>query len=418
MKNLIEYEEELKGWPREALEQELKEPTGSAPSFLVFSEMERRKRDLARYQGIQSGARDNNMSMLEEALSSSMPGLSKPSAGIAQPRSPMPPKGFADGGAVRRQYYTNEEREAYAAAQREAQLAAYHEAMRSDPRFKVEQDRLYDPMTKTPASPPRYVSKPFLSDSNVIADADSAILDAVVGTPRPSPSISNQSYSQAYVPSIDKTTEDQLIALGMIPSESKPAATDAGISGDMLGMPSIPDSDPEMDRIQALIDERNKSRRNVRAESLLRMGATMMTTPGNFGTAMGAGMGDALNQYSQARNTNDETVDAALRGQVAKAELINRSRLADLDYESRIGSAQIAAAAKAATETMKGVMDQADAANYLQKVAMDTVMQKYKDSGEMPDDATLQAEYNQVFSMMHSIYRNSLNDAMPKQGKG
>jgi hypothetical protein len=55
--NIIEVQESLKDLPDNALMQEMQNPTGSAPQFLVLSELKRRKRMRDDYQ------RQQNMDM-------------------------------------------------------------------------------------------------------------------------------------------------------------------------------------------------------------------------------------------------------------------------------------------------------------------------------------------------------------------
>ena len=49
-RNMIDQQEELKRWPDDRLITEMQEPSGTAPQFLVFTEVNRRKDMRERYQ--------------------------------------------------------------------------------------------------------------------------------------------------------------------------------------------------------------------------------------------------------------------------------------------------------------------------------------------------------------------------------
>ena len=81
-KNMIDQQEELKSWPDERLLFEMQEPSGSAPQFLVFTEVNRRKDMRNRYQQDQSRQDMPQMSMAQEAV-----------AQVQSAAPPQPPMG-------------------------------------------------------------------------------------------------------------------------------------------------------------------------------------------------------------------------------------------------------------------------------------------------------------------------------------
>jgi hypothetical protein len=116
--NIIEVQESLKDLPDNALMQEMQNPTGSAPQFLVLSELKRRKRMRDDYQRRQAG---EVKTVAEEAVTAAgapQEGIMQisramnPNSSIAQntgmdqamPQEPVQaPQMMADGGLIKMQ---------------------------------------------------------------------------------------------------------------------------------------------------------------------------------------------------------------------------------------------------------------------------------------------------------------------------
>ena len=96
-KNIIDQQEELKSWPDDRLVQELQSPSGSAPQYLVFTEVGRRKDVRGKYQAEMAKHQQPQMSMAQEAVMARMaPPMQPPMpppGGSMGPGGPMPPMG-------------------------------------------------------------------------------------------------------------------------------------------------------------------------------------------------------------------------------------------------------------------------------------------------------------------------------------
>jgi hypothetical protein len=85
MFNILQIQERLKDLPQEALVKEMQQPTGSAPQFLVLSEINRRKRIRDDYQRQEAA---NIQTVAEEAVTAA----GVPATGIMQMSKAMAPK--------------------------------------------------------------------------------------------------------------------------------------------------------------------------------------------------------------------------------------------------------------------------------------------------------------------------------------
>lgn len=83
--NIIDLQERLKDLPEEALMQEMQMPTGSAPQFLVLSELKRRKRMRDDYQRMQAS---DMKTVAEETITAA----GMPQSGIMGVAQAMAPK--------------------------------------------------------------------------------------------------------------------------------------------------------------------------------------------------------------------------------------------------------------------------------------------------------------------------------------
>lgn len=352
MKNLIEYEEEIKSWPREAIEQELKSPTGAAPSFLLFSEMQRRDRDRARFNGISN--EPSQRSMLQEALESSAPGLKgNPQAGIGMQQLPpqqhqgLPQKpymGFEFGGEVSSMpdYRDINGRK----LTREEIIAAG-----LDPGPMPRSYGSVDSKNWTPNAPIEMPNDPpqkegfFGRMGNLLTGYapgfwEHQLREIPKQTDTPI-SVSPESETSLPLPALDYSRKNfgQPALDYRVQHRAEPPQQDK-IGGIGSGATWVDDalqfqSDPTMDRIQALIDAQTKDKRNVVGEMLLRAGATIAGSNRPFGAAVGDAMGAATDQMAQARDFNAASLQSALRGQVGLGELAGRKQEAQMDLQSR-----------------------------------------------------------------------------------
>lgn len=100
--NLVKVAELLKNAPDQSLMQELSNPSGSAPSYMVLAELERRKKVRSAYQ-MEQGAQPAS-SVAEDAqqeyLAQTAPAMGIGSMPQAQQFSDTAPQGFAAGGVV------------------------------------------------------------------------------------------------------------------------------------------------------------------------------------------------------------------------------------------------------------------------------------------------------------------------------
>ena len=85
MFNILQIQERLKDLPQESLVKEMQQPTGSAPQFLVLSEINRRKRIRDDYQRQEAA---NISTVAEEAVTAA----GVPATGIMQMSKAMAPK--------------------------------------------------------------------------------------------------------------------------------------------------------------------------------------------------------------------------------------------------------------------------------------------------------------------------------------
>lgn len=106
--NLIEQMNVLKGLDDQMLQREASAPSGAVPTFLVLSEMNRRKDMRDRYMG-DMARRKPQTTVAQDIMSSmppsppmmaSMPGMAGPAGIAAAASAPDQPQGFADGGIV------------------------------------------------------------------------------------------------------------------------------------------------------------------------------------------------------------------------------------------------------------------------------------------------------------------------------
>jgi hypothetical protein len=90
-KNIIDQQEELKSWPDDRLIQELQSPSGSAPQYLIFTEVGRRKDVRGKYQAEMAKQQQPQMSMAQEAVMARMaPPMQPPMPPPGGPISPLP----------------------------------------------------------------------------------------------------------------------------------------------------------------------------------------------------------------------------------------------------------------------------------------------------------------------------------------
>lgn len=424
MKNLIDYEEELRGWPKEALTKELSQPTGSAPSFLVFSEMKRRERDASRFQGMQKAQQSaNRPSMLEEALSGSMPQRPPmPQAGgigQMQPQMPQPmppqgqPVGYANGGPLKDKL--NKGSYSFFGGYVPTEEDLNPENYTKDTSLAGK-----DFLNKPRGNPidPWFVGRfptQFELDRNPERQKQEEELPPI--TKEYSKATDAQRMGYMGMLGMDEFYEPQERS-GSLP---KPPKEDkSGIGGEEVY--AIGNSqDDDMARIEELIKKRGDSQRNARAEALMQMGATMMTTPGNFGTAMGEGMKAALGQYGQTRGYNDTNLDAQLAGELGLATLKTRQQESTDYATSRIGAAQIAADAKLAAnsrteltriaiEQKRNALSEASATLEIKKLANTILESQIESDGVAIPDDVRRLRYLNLYNTMLREYSSVIGD--------
>lgn len=99
MASLIEQMNVLKGLRDEDLQAEASSPSGSAPPYLILTEISRRKNMRERYDGDKARQRQNS-TVLEDLVAGAPAMPPAAMGGIDAAASAMPPVGFADGGIV------------------------------------------------------------------------------------------------------------------------------------------------------------------------------------------------------------------------------------------------------------------------------------------------------------------------------
>ena len=311
MKNLLEQQDDLKGYQDEALKQELQQPTGVAPSFLIMSELGRREDMRKKYQMEQ--AKETKLSMAEEMAAPPRQGMptgqqAPRGGGIGNvpPPSPSGIQGYAGGGLV---------------GYNRGGLMKYEHGGRVHSPYKTNLSSYGDMLRKR-------LGSPFSMASGWADDITegAGVMSRVLGyDPQRSP--------EEQLPSEPNAGEAHSVSdIAVEPTAQQPApiSTSASISmpistGDVFDRFNAADR-PEMQRadtsqILDMFDSLEQTKANSKGAALLKMGASMMSNTGSFGQALGEGVAAGLTEY-QSNEALNRDIDMARAKGMTQVEAI------------------------------------------------------------------------------------------------
>lgn len=383
MKNILQWEDDLKRMPTDYLTKELQSPTGVVPTYLVMNEVNRRKGDEQRIAGKAGLGRP---SILEEALTDAMP---------IKPTQNYPEHRFADGGPVDDRNWIQR-------------------ATGVEPFSRVERDRKYQEWLARRDQARNQWAQDFsgrlyenLGDEYYYKGAPPQVGGAGIANPE-------EKTAPTIMPDLYQPKVDELMALGMIyPNEE----SSAGIAPQKDN--PIPEPMPMgngYDRIRGLVDELMGQKEQSKGLALLRMGTTMMQTPGNFGQAMGKGMDAAMDQYASSESRNADRTRAAIETELGLEGLDVRKYIADVDADTRnqyASASRDAAMIRAIASTSSS---NSEAAMKIMQLASDEIIGNASTRMEdlTPDQYM---KYSQRLAELQQIFKSMTGEGLGEGGE-